>query len=80
MASGAAKGFITLALPRMFIGVGESILTPTSMSLLGDNFPTKRMGFAVVFIWEFIRVAVSLLVGFVADKIASFSGRFARRL
>ena len=70
MASGAAKGFITLALPRMFIGVGESILTPTSMSLLGDNFPTKRMGFAAGFYYLGVPLGVAvslLLVGFVAD-------------
>ena len=43
--SGAARGFVGLLLPRMFIGVGESILTPTSLSLLGDKFPQNKMGF-----------------------------------
>ena len=43
--TGAAKGFVSMALPRMFIGVGESILTPTSMSLLSDSFPSKKNGF-----------------------------------
>ena len=64
MASGAAKGFITLALPRMFIGVGESIITPTSMSLLGDAFPPKRMGFAAGFYYLGVPlgVAISLLL------------------
>ena len=42
--SGAARGFVGLLLPRMFIGVGESILTPTSLSLLGDKFPQNKMG------------------------------------
>ena len=36
--SGAARGFWSLAVPRMFIGVGESILTPTSMS----SSPSRR--------------------------------------
>ena len=70
MASGAAKGFLTLALPRMFIGVGESIITPTSMSLLGDAFPPKRMGFAAGFYYLGVPLGVAislLLVGFVAD-------------
>ncbi len=44
--SGAARGFWTLAAPRMLIGVGESIMTPTSMSLLADRFPSSRLGFA----------------------------------
>ena len=43
--SGAARGFTGLLLPRMFIGVGESILTPTSISILGDRFPQSKMGF-----------------------------------
>jgi MFS family permease len=44
--SGAARGFWSLAVPRMFIGVGESILTPTSLSMLADRFPLGRLGFA----------------------------------
>ena len=70
VASGAAKSFITLALPRMFIGVGESIITPTSMSLLGDAFPPKRMGFVAGFYYLGVPLGVAislLLVGFVAD-------------
>ena len=44
--SGAAKGFVSLAIPRMFIGVGESMMTPSAMSILADRFPTSRLGFA----------------------------------
>ncbi len=44
--SGMAKGFVSLALPRVFIGVGESILTPAAMSLFGDRFPAKWLGVA----------------------------------
>ena len=43
--SGLAKNFIGLIIPLMFIVVGESILTPTSLSILGDRFPKERMGF-----------------------------------
>ena len=45
-ASGAAKGFVSLAFPRIFIGVGESTLTPTSLSLISERFPARRLGFA----------------------------------
>ena len=63
-ASGMAKGFMSLALPRMFIGVGESVLTPTSMSMLADRFPQSRLGFASGFYYMGvpIGVGVSLLV------------------
>ena len=62
--SGAARGFWSLAVPRMFIGVGESILTPTSMSMLADRFPTERLGFAAGFYYMGvpIGVGVSLLI------------------
>jgi len=63
-ASGAAKGFVTLALPRMFIGVGESVCTPTSMSLLADRFPQAKLGFAagVYYMGVPIGVGLSLLI------------------
>ena len=63
-ASGAAKGFISLAIPRMFIGVGESVLTPTAMSMLADRFPQSKLGFASGFYYMGvpIGVGVSLLI------------------
>ncbi len=70
--TGAAKGFVSMAVPRMFIGVGESILTPTSMSLLSDSFPSKRMGFAAGFYYMGvpIGVGVSLLIaGYLGESL-----------
>ena len=63
-ASGAARGFASLALPRTFIGIGESVCTPTSMSLLADRFPAHRLGFAagVYYMGVPIGVGVSLLI------------------
>lgn len=63
-ASGAARGFVTLAIPRMLIGVGESALTPTSMSMLADRFPASRLGFAsgVYYMGVPIGIGFSLLV------------------
>lgn len=71
-ASGAARGFVTLLVPRMFIGVGESVLTPASMSMLADRFPAARMGFAagVYYMGVPLGVAVSLLtVGYLGPAI-----------
>ena len=48
-ASGLAWNFVSMAIPRMFIGIGESILTPSAMSLLADRFPQSRLGFAAGF-------------------------------
>jgi len=62
--SGYARNFAMLALPRAFIGVGESALTPASMSLLSDKFPPSRLGFASGFYYMGvpIGVGVSLLI------------------
>ncbi len=45
-ASGLARGFISLAIPRALIGIGESALTPSAMSLLADRVSSARMGLA----------------------------------
>jgi len=44
--SGAAKSFLHLALPRIFVGVGEATLTPAALSMLGDVFPARRLAMA----------------------------------
>ena len=59
-ASGAARGFASLLAPRMFIGVGESVLTPASMSMLSDRFPPSRMGFASGFYYMGVPIGVGL--------------------
>ncbi|MFV2089904.1 MAG: MFS transporter, partial [Pseudomonadales bacterium] len=71
-ASGAARGFASMAIPRMFIGVGESIMTPTSMSLLADRFPAARLGFASGFYYMGVPVGVGaslLVVGYLGPAI-----------
>ena len=45
-ASGAARGFVSMALPRALIGVGESALTPAATSLLADRFRPSQLGIA----------------------------------
>ncbi len=70
--SGAARGFWSLAVPRMFIGVGESILTPTSMSMLADRFPMARLGFAAGFYYMGVPLGVGvslLIVGYLGPTI-----------
>ena len=44
--SGWAKSFAQLAIPRVFVGVGEATLTPASLSMLGDSFPPRRLAMA----------------------------------
>jgi len=44
--SGAARSFAGLAVPRLFVGIGEAALAPAAMSLLADTFPARRLGMA----------------------------------
>jgi MFS family permease len=44
---GLATGFLSLVLARMLVGVGEATLMPAGMSLLGDYFPSDKLGRAV---------------------------------
>jgi MFS family permease len=44
--SGAARSFLQLAMPRIFVGVGEATLTPAALSMLGDVFPARRLATA----------------------------------
>jgi len=76
--SGMAKGFISLALPRMFIGVGESIMTPTAMSLLSDRFPSKWLGLAsgVYYMGVPVGVATSLFIVAYLEPYLGWRGCF----
>ena len=76
--SGMAKGFVSLAIPRLFIGVCESIMTPTAMSLLADRFPSSRLGFAsgVYYMGVPIGVAMSLFVVAYLEPLLGWRGCF----
>jgi MFS family permease len=76
--SGMAKGFVSLAIPRLFIGVGESIMTPTAMSLLADRFPASRLGFAsgVYYMGVPVGVAASLFVVAYLEPLLGWRGCF----
>lgn len=69
--SGLARSFVHLAVPRVFVGVGEATLTPSALSLLGDVFPRRRLALASSLYYAGIPLgtAGSLFVaGFVAPR------------
>ncbi|MEM7099436.1 MAG: MFS transporter [Pseudomonadota bacterium] len=76
--SGRATNFMTLALPRMFIGVGESIMTPGAISILSDRFPAARMGLAtgIYYMGVPIGVALSLFIVGYLEPILGWRGCF----
>ena len=76
--SGAAKGFLSLAVPRLFIGIGESVLTPAAMSILGDRFPKRWRGMALgVFgMGPAIGIGASLFIVAYLEPILGWRGCF----
>ena len=76
--SGFAKNFFALAAPRLFIGVGESTITPTTMSILSDRYEQKRLGFAAGFYYLGVPVGVgvSLLIAGYLEPIIGWRGCF----
>ena len=63
--SGLAKSFLHLAIPRIFVGIGEATLTPSALSMLGDAFPRRRLGLAtgIYYTGVPLGMASSLIVG-----------------
>lgn len=61
--SGAARSFIHLALPRVFVGVGEATLTPAALSMLGDAFPARRLGLATGVYYAGLPIGTALSLG-----------------
>lgn len=76
--SGMAKGFVSLAIPRLFIGIGESIMTPTSMSILSDRFPSRSLGFASGFYYMAspLGLSASLLIVAYLEPLVGWRGCF----
>lgn len=64
-ACASARGFWTLFLARMGVGVGEATLSPSAFSLLSDYFPKERLGRAlsIFSMGVFFGSGLALIVG-----------------
>ena len=70
--SGAARGFVSLAIPRSLIGIGESALTPSAMSLLADRFSSARLGLVAAIYYTGVPIGTGaglLLAGYLGPAI-----------
>lgn len=44
---GLATSFHALFISRMLVGVGEAVITPVALSIIGDTFPKERLALAM---------------------------------
>jgi MFS transporter, Spinster family, sphingosine-1-phosphate transporter len=56
--TGLARNFAQAALARVFIGVGEAVLTPSALSMLSDRMPAHRRGLAAAVYYLGIPVGI----------------------
>jgi MFS family permease len=64
--SGSARGYLALALPRFFTGVGQAALTPAALAMLGDAFPRRRLGLASGIYYAGLPIGTGLSLGLAA--------------
>ena len=70
--SGFAQGFIGLLLPRVFVGIGESVLAPSALSLIADYFPPSHLAMATGFFGSAVHLGVGLsllLAGLLGENV-----------
>ena len=77
-ATGLATNFLQAALARVFVGVGEAVLTPASMSMLSDRLPPARHGFAAGMYYLGIPIGIgsSFIFAGVMGPVLGWRGTF----
>ena len=77
-ATGLAMNFLHAALARVFIGVGEAVLTPASLSMLSDTLPPHRRSLAAAVYYLGIPVGIgsSFIFAGVLGPILGWRGTF----
>ena len=65
IACGLSRDFNAIFASRLFVGLGEAVLSPAAISLISDYFPPQRRGFAVGLFLSGIAMGsgVAILIG-----------------
>ncbi|MCB2109061.1 MAG: MFS transporter [Rhodobacteraceae bacterium] len=73
-ASGFAKNFTHLFMARIGVGLGESVLTPSAVSMISDYFPKEKRGRAISLYMTGISLGTaigSILGGWIVGSVTS---------
>lgn len=64
-ACGLARGFWSLFLARVGVGVGEAALSPAAYSMIADSFPQEKLGRAlgIYSVGAFIGAGIAFIIG-----------------
>jgi MFS family permease len=71
IACGLANSYGTLFLARMFVGIGEAVLVPAAVSLLGDYFDRPRLPLVVGIFFSSTMVGIGLAYALGGVVVAS---------
>ena len=77
-ATAAARGFASAAAARLFVGVGEAVLTPSALSMLADSLPPQRRSLAagVYFAGLPIGIGSSFIFASLMGPVIGWRGTF----
>ncbi len=76
--SGMAKSFAHIGIARLFIGVGESAMAPSALSMIADMFPKAKRGTAtgIYYLGVPLGAGVSLIVAGIFGPIIGWRNCF----
>ena len=75
--TGLANSFFKLFSARVGVAVGEAVMAPTSVSLVGDYFPEEKQGkpLGIITAGVYIGIGITLLGGgYLIDYLTSIGG------
>lgn len=73
-ASSAALAFALFFIARMFVGLGEAVMSPAAFSIIGDSFPKERRAKPIAFYSAALFLASSLTGFIVKFLLPIFEG------
>jgi MFS family permease len=75
--TGLASSLITLAIARMFVGVGETAMSPVASKVIGQNFISSARGKVISIVWSGTRLGLAATPVLMAYLMSAWNWRIA---